>query len=145
MFHILALLTVAVPAAAAEPPPDASSKLGFAVLVHPSNTTAALQRTQLAEIFLKKLTRWPGGEGIKPADLSRTSPVRRRFSESVLGRSLPAVRSYWQQQIFSGRDVPPPEFDSNDAAVSFVLSHPGAIAYIDPDADPRGAKVLTVK
>lgn len=144
VLQILALLVVVAPAAA-DPPALTPQRSGFMVLVHPSNPVSVVRRSYLVEIFLKKVTRWPTGELIRPADLSRSSPVRRRFCEEVLGRSLAAVRSYWQQQIFSGRDTPPPEFDSDAAAVSFVLSHPGAIAYIDSDVDLRGAKVVTVK
>ena len=46
---------------------------------------------------------------IRPVDLRPNAATRRLFSERMLRRSVAAVRSYWQQRIFSGRGVPPPE------------------------------------
>jgi hypothetical protein len=52
---------------------------------------------------------------------------------------------YWNQQIFSGKGVPPPEADSTAAAVAYVLANPGAIAYLPADADPGRVKVIEVR
>ena len=144
LIQIITALLVLAAGVAAETP-VAPAERGFRVIVHPTNPISSVKRSFLSDVFLKKVTRWADGELIKPADLSRASPLRRRFSEEILGRSLLAVRSYWQQQIFSGRDLPPPELDSDAAAVSFVLKYPGAISYIDANTDPRGTKILTVK
>jgi len=47
--------------------------------------------------------------------------IRVAFSKSVHGKSVGAVRAFWQQQIFSGRDVPPPEpFEPEDRFLDFV-------------------------
>jgi hypothetical protein len=71
--------------------------------------------------------------------------VRRLFTQAVIGRSVSAVRSYWQQPVFSGRDVPPPELDGDAAVVRWVLEHPGAVGYVGGDADLGAARVVTVK
>src|SRR5438270_236190 len=76
----------------------------YRVIVHSSNLTGALERRSLADAFLKKITRWPAGPLIRPVDQGADSAVRRRFTEDVLSRSVEAVRSYWQQLIFSGRE-----------------------------------------
>jgi len=47
------------------------------------------------------------------------------------------------QQIFSGRDVPPPQ-KSEAAVISFVRSNENAIAYVSAGADTAGLKVITV-
>lgn len=118
---------------------------GFRVIVSPSNSTASVTRSFVVDAFLKKITSWPGGEPIRPVDLRRDSPVRQRFSSDLLGRSLAAVRSYWQHLIFSGRGLPPPEVESDDEVVRFVLRQPGAIGYVSEGATLRGAKVLVVR
>ena len=117
----------------------------FRVIVHPSNPLRAVERGFLADAFLKKVTRWEEGEGIKAVDLRADNPVRRRFTEDVLKRSLGAVRSYWQQRIFSGRDVPPPELESDDAVVAFVAKYPGAVGYVSGAAKLVGARELPIK
>ena len=82
---------------------------GYQLIVNPSNGASAFDRDFVADAFLRKTTTWPGGETIRPADLQPQSPVRRAFSEEVLRRSVAEVKGYWQQRIFSGRDMPPPE------------------------------------
>lgn len=125
------------------PPADAHAA-AFRVIVHPKNPLRDLDRAELARIFLKKVTRWPDDTPASPVDLRADAEARREFSESVLGRSIGAVRSYWQQAIFTGRDTPPPELDSDEAVVRFVLAHRGAVGYVSPRAELRGAVVLVV-
>jgi ABC-type phosphate transport system substrate-binding protein len=127
-------------AAGAQPPPPA-----YRIIVHPKNPNSALERQFLEDAFLKKTTRWPNDEAIHPADLVPSSPVRRKFSEEVLRRSVEEVKSYWQQRIFSGRDVPPPEFSSDDEAVAYVLKHEGAVGYVSGTANVGSAKIVTVR
>ena len=117
----------------------------YRVIAHHQHETTSVDRQFLARAFLKKVTNWPNGEGIRPVDQLHGSPVRNRFSEEVLGRSVLAVRNYWQQLIFSGRAVPPPELDSDEAVVRFVLRTPGAIGYVSGAADVRNARVINFR
>lgn len=122
-----------------------SAQPGFRVIVHPSNPTTSLERSVLVDVFLKKATRWSHGEAMLPIDQTSDSAVRRKFSEDVLKRSVAAVKSYWQQAIFSGRDIPPAELDSDQAVVQFVLKHPGAIGYVSATASLADAKAITLR
>lgn len=117
----------------------------FVVIVHPSNPAAALDRKFVADAFLKKVTRWPNGDVIRPADLAPDSPARARFSDDVLNRSVAAVKSYWQQMIFSGRDVPPPELASDADVVKYVAASTGAIGYVSGTATLEGVKPVRVE
>jgi ABC-type phosphate transport system substrate-binding protein len=118
---------------------------GFVVVVNDQNAVAAMPRVQVSRYFLKKISRWDGGAVAMPVDLPADSPVREAFSRRVLAKSVTSVKAYWQQQIFSGRDVPPPEKPSDDAVLEFVRMNPAAIAYVSPNADlPRGVRVLDV-
>jgi ABC-type phosphate transport system substrate-binding protein len=118
---------------------------GFRVVTHPSNHSASVERAFLADAFLKKTTRWPGDEAIYPVDQGPEASVRQRFSEQVLRRSVFAVRSYWQQRIFAGRGLPPPELESDEAVLRYVRSRPGAIGYVSERADVASVKVLSVR
>lgn len=133
---VLPCAMVLAQGAAATPP--------YRVIVHPRNPVVSAERAFIADGFLKKATRWRHGEAMRPIDLVDSAP-RRKFSEEVLARSVSAVRSYWQQQIFSGRGIPPPELDGDQAVVKFVLQNPGAIGYVSGHADLEGAKVLQVR
>ena len=116
----------------------------FRIVVHQDHAGASVDRAFLARVFLKKTTTWGDGEPIRPVDLPLDSPIRQHFSEDVLQRSVAAVRNYWQQLIFSGRGVPPPELESDEAVLRYVARHPGAVGYVSGSADTRTAKVLTV-
>ena len=117
----------------------------FRIVVHPSHSAQAVERAFLADAFLKKVTRWGDGETIRPVDLRPAATARQRFTERVLKRSVGAVRSYWQQRIFSGRDVPPPELDSDETVLAFVAKSPGAVGYVSGAAKLQGVRELAVK
>jgi ABC-type phosphate transport system substrate-binding protein len=144
--HLLCLLALCVltSGAVGEERP-ASASVSFRLIAHPSNSLTSVERRFVADAFLKKVTRWASGEVIRPVDLTPGSPVRRSFSDEVLGRSVEAVKNFWQQAIFSGRDVPPPELDAEDEVVRYVLKHPGAIGYVSTSVGLDGAKILTVR
>jgi ABC-type phosphate transport system substrate-binding protein len=137
---ILALVFVASFAAMGA---RATSPPAYVVIVDPANPTTSVPRRFLADAFLKKTTRWDNGETIRPVDQPPDSSVRRRFSDEVLKRSVAAVRNYWQQIIFAGRGVPPPELDSDEEVVKYVTDHAGAVGYVS-GSNTGGAKILTV-
>ncbi|HVH44955.1 MAG TPA: hypothetical protein VM925_21525 [Labilithrix sp.] len=138
---LFAIIAVVVPHGAV----SADAPAPFVVIVHPNNPHHTLDRAFVADAFLKKTTRWPGGEVIKPVDLPTDSSARERFSQDVLKRSVSAVKSYWQQIIFSGRDVPPPELSSDEVVVQYVLTHNGAIGYVSGTAHLGNARPVVVR
>jgi ABC-type phosphate transport system substrate-binding protein len=141
LVFVLALAPLALCATvlAAVPP------VPYVVIVNPANSTGSLDRPFLQEAFLKKTTHWPDDEVIKPVDLTPSSPLRRGFTEDVLKRSVEAVKGYWQQRIFAGRDVPPPELEAEADIVTYVLRYRGAIGYVSPSANLHGARVVAVQ
>jgi hypothetical protein len=117
----------------------------FRVIAHPSRPERVVDRSFLADAFLKKVTRWANGELIRPVDLRPQAVARERFTARVLKRSVGAVRSYWQQRIFSGRDLPPPELDSDDAVLAFVAKSPGAVGYVSGSVKLHGVSELAIQ
>jgi ABC-type phosphate transport system substrate-binding protein len=117
----------------------------FRVIVSARNPIESAPRDFVADAFLKRVSRWDDGEEVRPADLRPESPTRRAFSERVLKRSVAAVRNYWQQRIFSGRELPPPVLESEEAVVSYVATHRGAIGYVSPSARLQDVKVLELR
>lgn len=118
----------------------------WVVIVHPKNGVTTLERKFVEDAFLKKLASWPGGDSIRPADLASDSATRRAFSTDVLRKSVEEVRRYWQQRIFSGREVPPPEFPNDDEVIKFVAAHEGGIGYVSGGANVGSSvKVVTVR
>jgi hypothetical protein len=118
---------------------------GFMVIVHPGNESTQVTSRFLSQAFLKKTRIWPNGTTILPVDQVSASAVRARFAERVLSRSVSAVKNYWQQMIFSGREVPPLELTTDAAVVEYVLKNPGALGYVSAAAELGTAKVLRVE
>jgi ABC-type phosphate transport system substrate-binding protein len=127
------------------PTPAAARDGAYQIIVHPENPTREVSRSFLRDAFLKRSTQWAHGSVLRPVDLNNRAPAREVFSREVLGRSVAEVRRYWQQQIFSGKNVPPPEMESEAEVAAYVLKHPGAIGYLPAAVDPKGARVVAVR
>jgi ABC-type phosphate transport system substrate-binding protein len=140
-----ALAAVLIAAIVPDARADARRGSAFVVVVNDQNASESVSRTAVSRFFLKKASRWENGAAVLPVDLPANSPIRDAFSREVLAKSVSSIKAYWQQQIFSGRDVPPPEKGDDAAVLEFVQSNPNAIAYVSAGAAlPRGVKELTV-
>jgi ABC-type phosphate transport system substrate-binding protein len=116
----------------------------YRVIVNPKNPATSIPRAFLQDAFLKKVRHWSHDKVIQPVDLAPASAVRSSFTDEVLGRSVAAVRAYWQQRIFSGRDVPPPELTNDERVIEYVLKHEEAIGYVSGATPLGGAKPVSV-
>ena len=134
---ILALL-VALPAFAGE-----AGAQEFQVVANPSVALDQVTAGDLSKVFQKKSGDLAGVK-VVPVDLGGDSPTREAFSQAVHGRSASAIESYWQQQIFSGKDVPPDQMGSDAEVLSFVASTPGAVGYVSASADVSSVQVIQV-
>jgi ABC-type phosphate transport system substrate-binding protein len=118
---------------------------GFKIIVNSSNSSTKISKADLNAIFLKKMVKWSDGIPAVPVNQSKKSAVRDSFTTSVHGKSVAAVDSYWQQQIFSGRDVPPAEKTSDADVLAFVKANAGAVGYISDSGATAGVKVISVE
>lgn len=115
------------------------------VVVNDANPVSALTVDKASQMFLKKLTKWDYGVAVQPVDLDN-GQTRERFSKKVHKRSSTAVRSYWQQQIFAGKNVPPSEKQTEADVLEYVRAHPGAIGYVSAKAELiPGVKAVSLK
>ena len=137
------LLLLAAPTRATAEP--IQKPITYVVIVHPKNKVKSVGRKFLADAFLKKRTRWDDDRKIMPVDLKHSAPLRSRFSEEVVGRSVTAIKSYWRQVVFSGRGLAPPEMEKEEGVIAFVRKHEGAVGYVSSDADLDGVKVISVR
>lgn len=126
-------------------PRQAGAQTSFVVVVNATNTASNIARSELAALFTKKEQSWSDGTPAFPVDLPDDDPVREAFTEAIHGKSPHAIRAYWQQQIFSGRQVPPPQRDSDEQVLAYVRSTVGAVGYVRPTARlGPGVKVLGI-
>jgi hypothetical protein len=123
----------------------ADDEPGYEVIVHPKSTATEVDKTLLRDAYLKRAIEWPDGTTLHPIGLSARFPVHDRFVRDVIGKTPAQLRNYWNQQIFSGKAVPPPEVDSIDAEIEYVIGHPGAVGYLPAGTDAKGARVVHVR
>ena len=115
----------------------------YYVVVNAFNPFTSITAEDLSRIFLKKRATWMNEQEAFPVDQHEQSAVRRTFSARVLNKDVASVKQYWQQQVFSGRAVPPPALESDEAVLEFVRSHPYGIGYVSRSAT-LGANVRTI-
>ncbi|MGZ8414705.1 MAG: phosphate ABC transporter substrate-binding protein [Gemmatirosa sp.] len=96
---------------------------GYVVVVNAAGPST-LAKDDVSKAFLKK------GGALVAVDQAKSAKVRDAFSKDVLGRPASAVATYWQQQIFAGKDVPPSEKGDDAAVLAFVKGNPKAIGYV---------------
>ena len=130
--------------AASRATPAAAQDEGYAVIVNTANPVVSLTRAQVADIFMKHTTRWERGGDIHPVDQPAVAAVRDAFSRAVHGKPSSAVASWWGQQMFSGRAVPPPQRTTDRAVNAFVREDGLAIGYISPGTAEAGVKVVRI-
>ena len=131
----VALCFMAVPAAAQD----------FKVIVNSANGVTELSAAVTLKIFLKEVTKFPNGTASTLIDQNKASAVRAAFSKTVIGRPVTAVKTFWQQQLFSGKELPPAVKASHDDVVAFVKATPGGIGYVSAGANVVGVIVIDVK
>jgi ABC-type phosphate transport system substrate-binding protein len=136
-------LMLAALLAAGIPVPQAQSS--YKLIVNNGIRIDSLSKKAVSDIFLKRTTKWDGGSAVVPVDQADTTSVRADFSREVHGKSTAAIKSFWNQQIFSGRDVPPVEKKSDADVVSFVRSTSGAVGYVSAGAAVEGVRVVDVR
>ena len=122
----------------------AAQAASFKIIVNNSVSVSSLSKKAASDLFLKKTTKWESGAAVTPVDQLDSSNTREGFSKAIHGKPAAAVKSYWNQQIFSGRDVPPVEKKSDAEVLSFVRSTPGAIGYVSDGAAADGVRVVTI-
>ena len=125
---------------------QAAAQGAYKVVVNSANPTQSLRTDELSRLFLKKVTTWKGGGTVTLVELLESSPVREDFTRAIHRRAVPAVKSYWQQQIFSGRGVPPTERATDAEVLALVAASPHALGYVAASTPlGPGVKELTIQ
>ena len=144
----IAVAVLSMDAAWATAASPAADEVSFVVVVGADNRATSIKRQELARLFLKRTSRWSDGRGVIPVDQSARSRVRNAFTHAVLSvegmGQISAVESFWLQQVYSGRNTPPPVKATDAEILSYVTSNPGAIGYVGTAPATDGVKVLTV-
>jgi ABC-type phosphate transport system substrate-binding protein len=118
---------------------------GFKIIVNKANRASALSKSEIADLLMKKTLQWSDGTPVLPVDQAVTAKVRADFTARILDKTPQAIKSYWRQQIFSGRGTPPVEHPGDAEVLLFVRNNRGAIGYVSESAPTDGVNVVEVR
>jgi ABC-type phosphate transport system substrate-binding protein len=135
-FAVLLALAGLSPAHAAE------SDTAIAVIVAASHGKNP-KIEDVALIYRRKKLFWADGTKVNPVNLASTHPLRRLFSQAVLGASPEDLEKYWNNMYFHGVS-PPFVLSSEEAVLRFVALTPGAIGYVSYCSVDSRVKVALV-
>jgi hypothetical protein len=79
-----------------------------------------------------------------PVDFAEGAPIRRKFTDSVLGISVDQLAEYWIDQRATRGISPPPQVHDATAAKQWVAAKPGAIGYILSSALDETVKAIRI-
>ncbi|MEO8938601.1 MAG: hypothetical protein ABI277_00375 [Burkholderiaceae bacterium] len=115
----------------------------FAVIAAADATGHRLSKETVALIFTRKQLFWEDRLRIQPVNLPSTHPLRRAFSQVILGSSPEGFEDYWREMYFQGV-LPPHVVGSEEAVALFVESTPGGIGYVSTCIPARKVVVVYV-
>ena len=111
-------------------------------VVSAKSRVASLSKSQVADLFLGKSTRFPGGTQAVPIDQSEGTRARDEFYATFTGKSAAQVKAHWAKIIFTGRGEPPLTASSDAEVRKLLAANPQAIAYLERSAVDSSLRVL---
>jgi len=100
-------------------------------VVSAKSAVKALTSSQVADIFLGRVSRFPNGVLAVPIDLRDGSPERDQFYAKITGKTPAQVKAYWSKIIFTGRGQPPKAVPTELDVKKIIAANDTAIGYID--------------
>ena len=100
-------------------------------VVSSKSGVTTLSKSQLTDIFLGRVSRFPDGVLATPIDQAEGSAARDEFYEKLAGKSGAQVKAYWSKIIFTGRGQPPKTVADGTEVKKFIATNPAAIGYLD--------------
>jgi len=101
------------------------------VVVAATSPLETLTRNQVADIFLGKSNRLPGGDQAVVIDQPEGSATRDEFYSTYTGKSAAQIKAHWSKIIFTGRGQPPQVVSNSAEVKKRIAENPDTIGYID--------------
>ena len=106
------------------------------VIVNVENPNDAVRLKMIKEMFFGRVKVWPKSQNkIILVDLPEDSPVRKQFSQALLGKPMEYMAAYWQKQIYGAKGKPPKTVSSEQEVIKYIAHEPNAVGYISGTAE----------
>ncbi len=121
---------------------SAAQAAGLLIIANPSvPVDGPLPLTEIAAIYLLRVTSWPDGSHIVPVNRDAGSEARREFTARVLQQDNADLAVYWNEMHFMGK-MPPLVQESQEAMIAFIRNVPGSLGYVTGSTPPPNVKLL---
>lgn len=114
------------------------------VVVGENSTLPALDKNQVRNLFLGKVSSLPDGSTAIPVDQPESSAIRDEFYVKVTNYSAAEAKARWAQLSFTGRGEPPRVSNGSSDVKKILNSTPGAIGYIEKSELDSSVKVVFI-
>ena len=104
------------------------------VLVIAHADTPVLNEDVLQRIYLGKVVEIDGRPVI-PVNLAKGNSLRRDFMARILAQDDDKYIAYWTVRRYIGKGSPPKEFATVEQQMEFIRATPGAVGYVDSNAE----------
>ncbi|MEO8505299.1 MAG: phosphate ABC transporter substrate-binding protein [Acidobacteriota bacterium] len=111
-------------------------------IVSAKSPVIALTQSQIADIFLAKVARFPEGDKAVPLDQPEGSRERDEFYAKVAGKTAAQMKAHWSKIIFTGRGQPPVQAATDTEVRKRVGENPSVIGYIERTMVDASVRVL---
>ena len=143
MFRLAIVSALVLATAAAVPAQD---KATYAVVVNAKNAckqTGDKAKNTVKKLFLKEMTKWPGGKACKPYSRKKGEAFS-AFTKSVLGMKDAQLARHWLKMKNLNGTTPPKEVSSGRMVLKYVAKYEGALGIVKiADAEKaKGIKIL---
>lgn len=112
-----------------------------AVVVSSKSKVGELTRSQVAEIFLGKLSTFPDGSQAIPLEQTDGSVGREEFHSKFTNKTTAQLKAYWSKMVFSGKGAPPKEVGTADMK-KLLADNPNTVGYIEKSAVDGSVKII---
>jgi ABC-type phosphate transport system substrate-binding protein len=109
---------------------SASARADDIVVIVNKDNPNAVDLAYVARIYTGATMRWPDGSPVFALDQAEDSAARAQFASAVVGRSVPALRGIWSQNIFAGKGLPPKVASPDSEMKRLVAQNRHAIGYV---------------
>jgi len=145
MFQLAILSSLLFAAAATAPAPTQGTET-YAVVVNEKNTckdTGNKAKNTAKKLFLKEMTKWPGGKAAKPYGRKKGEAFS-AFTKSVLGMKDAELARHWLKMKNLNGTTPPKDVSSARMVLKYVAKYEGALGIVKiADAEKaKGVKIL---
>lgn len=114
------------------------------VIANASVGASSVSAEELKGVFLDTKSSLSDGSHVEPV-LLKGGATHEAFLKDYVGKSGPALETYYRSLVFTGKGSMPKAFGSDAEVVAYVEKTKGAVGYVSATANTGSTKVLEVK